>query len=183
MTSMKWLALVAGVAAASSGSALAQLPAFVEFRVPKPPTVAAGDSGAYLSYELHITNHTATPVTLKRVEARFAERSLLTLADSALLGALTRPGTTPATLALADRPTIAGGSRANVFLWVPVDKASPPASVSHRLTFARDSTTAMLEGAVTPVDRNPVRISPPLKGEWLAGNGPSNASGHRRSQL
>lgn len=160
----------------------AQLPTFVEFRVPKAPTVAAGDSGAYLSYELHITNYTAAPLSLKRAEVRAGDQTLLALQDSALLGTLTRPGTPPA-FPVAERPTIAGGSRANLYLWVKVDKAHPPASLTHRLTFARDTATLMLEGAVTAVDRSPVRIGAPLRGEWMAANAPSNESGHRRTQL
>jgi murein DD-endopeptidase MepM/ murein hydrolase activator NlpD len=56
--------------------------------------------------------------------------------------------------------------------------------VVHRLTLQRgDSAAFVLEGAATPVDPAPVRIGAPLRGEWLAANGPSNASGHRRTPL
>ena len=169
--------------APAAAYAQAQLPPFVEFRVPKAPTVAAGDSGAFLSYELHVTNLVATPLTLRRVEVRDGGRTLLDLRDSTLLGALTRPGTTPASMPVAERPNIAGGSRANLFLWVTVDKTNPPAILTHRLTFARDTTTSVLDGAITPVDRTPVRVGAPLRGEWMAANGPSNVSGHRRTAL
>src|SRR5262245_48136760 len=41
-----------------------------------------------------------------------------------------------------------------------------------------------LEAARVAVGQKPVVISPPLRGgEWLAGNGPSNTSGHRRALI
>src|SRR6185503_3676767 len=58
------------------------------------------------------------------------------------------------------------------------------ARVKQRLTFQRpDSTTEALEGTIVSVERSVVAISPPVKGEWAAFNGPSNASGHRRLVL
>lgn len=43
----------------------AQIPASIEFRVPKTPTLAVGDSGAFLAYELNVCTRTA-PVTVRR---------------------------------------------------------------------------------------------------------------------
>jgi murein DD-endopeptidase MepM/ murein hydrolase activator NlpD len=41
-----------------------------------------------------------------------------------------------------------------------------------------------VETPAIPIGKNPVEISPPLRGgEWLAANGPSNNSGHRRSMI
>jgi hypothetical protein len=50
---------------------------------------------------------------------------------------------------------------------------------------ANDSTAQplTLEGGATRVERNIVVIGPPLRGDWAALNGPSNASGHRRLVL
>src|SRR5439155_1069942 len=77
-----------------------------------------------------------------------------------------------------------GGPPAYVYLWIPVDRGRPPAHLRHRLTFQRDSiTTEVLEGTTIPVERAAVAISPPVRGEWAAFNGPSNASGHRRLVL
>jgi murein DD-endopeptidase len=176
----------AGLATAVVGTvhAQVQIPASIEFRVPKPPTVASGDSGAFLSYELQITNLTLTPVTLKRVEvvsANDTTRPLLSLSDSVMLRTLTRPGLN---VPPSERANIAGGTRANVFLWVPVLRTALPQSVRHRLTLQRgDSAAFVLDGAVTQVERQAVQIRAPLRGEWLAANGPSNASGHRRTAL
>src|SRR5262249_39905910 len=78
---------LAAVAAAAAGvmsacDAHGQIPSSVEFRVPKAPTVAVSDSGAFLGYELFVTNLTPTPMTLRRVEVLSAGKVLATLADA-----------------------------------------------------------------------------------------------------
>jgi hypothetical protein len=169
------------------------IPPQIEFRVPKPPTVATGDSGSMLLYELHITNLTPDVMALRRLEVVRGDTpatSLLTVVDTALTRILTRPGST---IMPSARLNIAGGSRAMVYLLVPVPTPAPSA-VFHRLTFQKmrmdsgqrlvaDSVPQALDGAMVGVDRNTPRIGAPLRGEWLAGNGPSNQSGHRRTQL
>jgi len=158
-----------------------QIPPSVEFRVPKTPTVAFTDSGAVLAYELFVTNLTAMPMTLRRVEVVSAGKVLSSLsdADTSLQRATSRVTQIP----VADRLKLDGGARAIVYLWVPVDRANPPAQLRHRLTLQRDTVTEVLEGTTTPVERAAVSISPPVRGEWAAFNGPSNASGHRRLVL
>lgn len=180
------LAVVAATAAVviSAREARGQIPPSIEFRVPKTPTVAFTDSGAFVAYEVFVTNLTPTPMTLRRVEV-FAPSAggkvLASLgeADSLLLRSTSRVTQIP----LADRLKLDGGARATVYLWVPVDRANPPAQLRHRLTFQRDTVTEVLEGTTIPVERAAVAISPPVRGEWAAFNGPSNASGHRRLVL
>ena len=177
------LAVAAAAAAVmiSAREAHGQIPPSIEFRVPKTPTVAVSDSGAFVGYELFVTNLTATPMTLKRVEVLSAGQVLATLtdADSSLLRSMSRVTQIP----LADRLKLDGGARATVYLWVPVDRVNPPAQLRHRLTFQRDTVSEILEGTTIPVERSAVAISPPVRGEWAAFNGPSNASGHRRLVL
>ena len=165
----------------SAADAHGQIPPSVEFRVPKTPTVAFTDSGAVLAYELFVTNLTAMPMTLRRVEVVSAGKILSSLsdADTSLQRATSRVTQIP----VADRLKLDGGARAIVYLWVPVDRANPPAQLRHRLTLQRDTVTEVLEGTTTPVERAAVSISPPVRGEWAAFNGPSNASGHRRLVL
>jgi murein DD-endopeptidase len=180
------LAVVTAAAAivTSAREARGQIPPSIEFRVPKTPTVAFTDSGAVVAYELFITNLTPTPMTLSRVEV-FSPgpggKVLASLgeADSLLLRSTSRVTQIP----LANRLKLDGGARAIVYLWVPVDRASPPAQLRHRLTFQRDTITEVLEGTTIPVEHAAVAISPPVRGEWAAFNGPSNASGHRRLVL
>jgi murein DD-endopeptidase len=171
--------------------ALAQtvsLPPFLELRVPKPPTVASADGQAFLAHELHVTNFAADTVTLARVEvlrAGTAGGSLLTVADTALMPIVARPGVSARD---STRLRLAGGTRAVIYLWVPVMGDAPPDSITHRLTIRQhgdDSTsTGQLEGATVPVARQAAPVGPPLRGGvWLTGNGPGNASGHRRALI
>jgi len=165
---------------------VAQIPPSVEFRVPKPPTVAISDSGAFVAYELHVTNLTPAAIRLRRVEVfdpRHADRAFFTLADSSLDRAFAR--VVPRDSG-SERTQINGGARAYVYLWIPVDANTPPATLRHRLTVqhtGRDTSTVTLDGTTIPVEQHAVAISPPVHGEWAALNGPSNASGHRRLVL
>ncbi|HEV8498918.1 MAG TPA: M23 family metallopeptidase [Gemmatimonadaceae bacterium] len=188
------------VATPSAVGAQAQIPPSIEFRVPKAPTVAVSDSGAFVAYELHVTNLTSTPMTLRRVEVidDASHATVMNLADSALLRVIVRPAPV---IPAAQRAKIGAGLRAYVYLWIPVDAAHPPATLRHRLTFRPeradstkapadsskaqppDTTLVVLEGTVTPVAHDVVVISPPVRGEWAAFNGPSNSSGHRRLVL
>lgn len=174
-----------GLAVLAASSLRAQIPPSIEFSVPKPPTIANSDQGAFLSYELHVTNLTATPFTLRSVEVLDAatHAPIFAIADTPLVRAIARPAPQ---IPAAERATIGAGLRAYVYLWVPVDATKPPAKLEHRLTFERgDSTkaTVVLAGTVVPVTRTAVAISPPVHGEWAAFNGPSNVSGHRRLVL
>jgi murein DD-endopeptidase MepM/ murein hydrolase activator NlpD len=125
-------------------------------------------------------------VTLKRVEVLAGDttrRTLLTLADTTLAPNVARPG---ATVPPAERTTLGGGLRAVVYLWIPVDARLAPASVRHRVTVEQGSGDSVrvqsVDGPVIPVTRPAVTIGPPLRaGPWLAANGPSNRSGHRRA--
>ena len=180
--------LLAGLGAREATAQGASLPPPLELRVPKPPTVATADNGSFLAYELHVTSFGAQPVSLKKVDVLAAagdQRVLMSAADSALIVATARPG---ATLTGVERLKLTGGSRAVVYLWVPVDARSAPASIRHRVTIERGSgdsvTTGELEGPVVPVTAEAVVIGPPLRGgPWLTANGPANNTGHRRALI
>jgi hypothetical protein len=167
-------------------AAQAQIPPSVELRVAKAPTLATGDSIPFLAYELHISNLTGIPLTIRRVDVvddANRGRVLHTLQDSTLLPVLSRSLGPPIPPAL--RATIGGGLRAVVYLWIPLGRTDTPTALRHQLTFERivgpDSTrqTVTIDGGVTRVDRDIVVIGPPLRGDWAALNGPSNTSGHR----
>jgi murein DD-endopeptidase MepM/ murein hydrolase activator NlpD len=84
--------------------------------------------------------------------------------------------------------TLGGGLRAVVFLWVPVDGGAVPKSLRNRVTVQTGTgdsvTTQSLDGPLVPIASTPVVIGPPLRGgPWLAANGPSNSSGHRRALI
>jgi biotin carboxyl carrier protein len=174
----------------------AQLPPSVEFRVPKPPTVAVTDSGAFVVYEIHVTNLAGAPLAVRRVDVLDADKKTTSLtlsdgADSSLFRA-TAPvvGSTPR----AERLRIQPGQRSYIYIWLPVDAQHPPARLTNRLTvqqvprdtsrrFAGDTASWTLDGTAIPVTPKAVVIGPPIRGEWAAFNGPGNASGHRRLVL
>src|SRR4029077_12550628 len=169
-------------------------PAF-EVRVPKAPTVMHGGGQTILPYELHITNFTRQPITLQKIEVFSADAAgggptlassaapLFVLTDSALRRSLARP---EPGIPAGERVHIAPGMRAVAYMWVPVG-ATPPRAIRHRLTAAADTGSAtplVLETASVPVNNDLVVIASPLKGSgWLAANGPSAASGHRRAMI
>ena len=186
-------ALVIALAVTARAAVAQQIPPSIEFRVPKTPTIAVSDSGAFIVYELHVTNLTSTPMRLRRVEVLDADKRsvvMATLADSGLLRAITRPAPV---IPVAKRTEIGAGLRAYVYLWIPINKAAAPNRLAHRLTFqrvafdttvvGRDTSTVVLEGTTIPVEREAVVIAPPFRGEWAAFNGPANSSGHRRLVL
>ena len=75
-------------------TAQAQIPSSIEFRVPKPPTVAVNDSGGVLVYELHVTNLTTAPVKLTRVDVLdpSGARRSAALPTARCIRAMARPG-------------------------------------------------------------------------------------------
>ena len=164
------------------------LPPPLELRVPKAPTVAYGAEGPFLAYELHVTNFGAQPLTLRGVDVVTSDPSrevLLTLADSTLDQSLARPGLAPTA---ADRRTLAGGTRAVLYLWVNVDTGVVLTSLRNRVRVEhRNGDTVRvrdLEGPVVPITRVGPIIGPPLRGgPWMAANGPNARSGHRRALI
>jgi hypothetical protein len=83
------------------------------------------------------------------------------------------------------RRVFAGGAWGVVMLWVPVDRAALPASLSHRVTWGVDTGAGPVareqQGGEAPVRRETVTIGPPLRGgPWRAG-GFTNGAPHRRA--
>jgi murein DD-endopeptidase MepM/ murein hydrolase activator NlpD len=179
--------LVAGllVAVARSGAAqLADRPALVEARVPKPPTIASGSGGEFLIYEVHLTNLEGRELKWTRLEVLdgASGATLLTLADSALWRDLVRPA--QGTVTFLDRPRLGGAQRALLYLRVPLGAGTRPASLDHRLTLVDSTGPRTLSLRRLPIAPTAVVIGPPLRGgNWLAANGPGNASGHRRAVI
>src|SRR5262249_36945530 len=72
-----------------------------------------------------------------------------------------------------------------IYAWLSFSSdAEVPATIIHRFNFKVGGypDELSLDCARASVSKRPVLISPPLRGaEWLAANGPSNSSGHRRA--
>lgn len=166
----------------------ADWPVLVDLAVPMPPTPVKANGKAHLFYELNITNLSDEPLRLTRLEVLADETGAVPIAtfqDAELTGQLLRYGN------LADLPDerlIGGGMRAVVFLHLTLEPASVADGLRHRLFFQSGKSNSMeseriAEGEWLPLPATaPIVIAPPLRGAgWLAVNGASNSSIHRRS--
>jgi murein DD-endopeptidase len=165
----------------------------VDVVCPAPPIPVKVDDKRVLVYELHVTNFDTVPLTLKKLEV-FADadrnQPIKTLADAALSAIMTEAGTINGA---KDSPTIGAAKRAVIFLWIELGPGQrTPASLSHRMVFVAGVPTEGSAPTETTLDDFPVAVSqdavpllsPPFAGGvWVAGDGPSNDSGHRRSIL
>jgi murein DD-endopeptidase len=156
-----------------------------------PPTPVRAGGKIQLVYELHVTNFRPENLELTAIEVYKDEgnaKPLVSYRDAELIDLLARPG---APLDLPDKRVIGGGMRAVVFLQLMLNTETDlPRSLHHRLLFkpgGTDPTGAerVVDGASVVVHRStPVAIAPPLRGErWLAANGISNISVHRRALI
>jgi len=146
--------------------------------VPEPPVAVRADGKYRLVYEMHLTSWTSKPIILKSVEV-WSSAKLATLEGEELTKALipSDPKSGPPTI-------ITDGLRVVVLFWITVDEA--PASIHHRvqISLGNSPETLTLDCASLLVGHDPVPLQPPLHGErWLALNGPSNNTHHRRGLM
>ena len=152
------------------------LPLLVD--IPSAPIPVRADGKFRLVYELHVTNAEKKPVTLQRVEV-WNTTKLATIEGDELSKAIK---TIPADV--KEPRTIAPGAHLVVLLWISLDAA--PENIRHRIegTTEGDSAPSGLDLPAVPIRGKAVRIGAPLRGDrWLAANGPSNDTHHRRSWL
>lgn len=154
----------------------------IDARVEQAPVTVTVDGRLQLVYELHITNFRSSDVTLRRIEIVDTDRDAVIgdFAEEALTARLTRPG---APRDLTAKRILAGGLRAVVFVWLPVD--SPPARLTHRITLdaVRDGTPMSVVVTPAAVDvrhETAIVLAPPLRGgPWVALYDPMLMGGHR----
>jgi murein DD-endopeptidase len=169
----------------------------VEVLCPSPPIPVTIGKNRVLVYELHLTNFDVVPLTLKRISifaARENSDPLATLEGEKLSTAMIRIG---APMMMSGGSSAGGGNsrtldpggRNVVFLWIDLPaNQSVPANLRHQLVFSSTPAgtdkpgDATLEDFSVAVDQSPVPVlSPPFDGGiWLAGDGPTNSSDHRR---
>jgi murein DD-endopeptidase len=159
---------------------------FVDVVVPIAPTAFKADGKWHLVYELHLNNMDRWDYKLTKVEALSGDstaRSLVSYSGPELEAVMSRPGQPGAT----EKSKLAGGAMAVVYMWATLDSADAvPATIRQLLTvkigtYPEEMT---VETRPIPVGRGPIAISSPLRGNhWLAGNGPSNTSGHRKALI
>jgi hypothetical protein len=162
-----------------------------EVRIPFAPVPARVNGQTVLAYELHITNFLPREIGLDRIEVLGdgpAREPIVSFQENGLMGAIRQYG---APSQPADPRKIPGGFRAVVYIWVTFDKAEAvPRALRHKLSFSVPGSDGKMEDrhleiAGPEVSRTapPVLSAPLGDGIWLAGNGPSNASLHRRAAI
>jgi murein DD-endopeptidase len=166
----------------------------VEVVCPAAPIPVRIGEQRVLVYELHITNFDTVPLVLKRVEVFANEENsgaLGTLTDTALAADMIRVGEAmpmgSANGGVKDTRFIEPGRRTVIFFWIALQSDRlAPSSLKHRMVFssaAESATEATVEDFQVPVSQDSVpTLTPPFKGGvWLAGEGPTNDSNHRRA--
>ncbi len=144
------------------------LDAPIDVTIPAAPSPLRSKGATQLAYELRIASF--APATLDRVIVSAGTRTLATFDDKAL-GDM-----------MGDRK-LGAGRVATVFVWIDVDGAVP-AKLEHQITVAVGDTKLTVAGPIATVGAAPRVFAPPLRGtRWVAGNGPSNTSGHRRALI
>ena len=155
--------------------------------IPIAPTAFKADGKWHLVYELHISNLDRWEYAFTRIEvvaADAAQKSLASFSGVELDGMFIHPGRSNS----EKISRLAPGEFGVVFLWVTFDEHEDvPAAIAQRISVRVGDYPEALS-IVTPattVNKNPVAvISSPLAGQdWLAANGPSNTSLHRRALI
>jgi Peptidase family M23 len=183
-------------------------PSPVEVVSPKPPTAVVIEGKRVLVYELHITNFGPSSLTLTglQVFASGGERSLNEKANGdklanysgSSLSELLRPVDESSQMGESSHSAQSNpgqldiGRRVIAFLYVTAPDGLRISALRHRFSFevadplrskGTPNDESALDGIIVPVlQQSPLVLAPPFKnGVWLAGNGPSNTSVHRRS--
>ena len=159
----------------------------VEITVPADTYRFVGSDGrSHFCYEVVLTNldRKGRKLTLIRVEIIDPANSgtnLATFAGPDLEKILEHPGA--AELGARGRE-FASGSRATLWVWLTIEPAQKIAHISHRFTFGIEGVDGekILECCSTNVVGQIETIPAPFRGgNWVAANGPSNTSDHRRA--
>ncbi|GAB3024277.1 M23 family metallopeptidase [Bowmanella dokdonensis] len=155
-----------------------------DIRIPVPliPVPVAGTQ--HLVYELHLSNFSAKPLILQRLEVLDAKNKTV-IADLDAPALATRLGRPGAGQYLTDAPTLAAGMSGVLYLELPLTDPIPQA-LEHQITFRSPEQDPGLADAVRSVPvpvhgGQAVVLGPPLRGgPWAAVYHPSWQRGHRR---
>jgi hypothetical protein len=144
-----------------------------------------------LAYELHVTNFLSREISLNRIQvfgADIDQGPIASYEEKDLINPIRRYGVASEP---ADARKISAGLSAVIYMWVAIDKPKTvPHSLRHKLSFSVPAADDKQENRYLDISGPEVSrvadlvISPPLgNGTWVAGNGPSNPSPHRRAAL
>ena len=182
---MRLFLAVAGLMCAAAAQTPSAIP--LDIKIPVSPAPFASKEKLHYVYEVHLANfdRRGRTMTLSRVEVLDDQgKPLATLGAEDLKPSLMQPGLAQG----ADVGQLTAGRHAVLFMWVSIAEGDPrPSSLQHRFVVtvdgvAGDNTVECCRAQIPRSD--PLMIAPPLRGGgWLAGNGPSNTSEHRRALL
>lgn len=155
--------------------------------VPPSPVAFKADGKWHLVYELHVANMDRWDYAFTRIDVLPGDATQETLASfsgSELDGMFSHPGLPGAEKVAKLVP----GEFGAIFMWVTFDKLEDvPASITHRISVKIGDYPEAYSVVTLPTsaNKNPVVvISSPLTGsDWVAANGPSNTSLHRRALI
>jgi murein DD-endopeptidase MepM/ murein hydrolase activator NlpD len=149
----------------------------VDINVPVAPVPFPGHGGGInMVYELHLTNVSPIELHISRIEVTDGNAKLAAYEGKDLNEILEQFGAdTP------DRRAVKPGMRVAAFVWVRINpRAAVPQTLHNRMMV----DGFPVESTVTVSSAKPPVLGPPLRGsDWLAANGPSNTSGHRRALI
>lgn len=169
---------------------------WIDLDVPFAPKAVNANQQKHLVYELFLHNSSAYPLVIHKVEVLPASQRLPVEAAQPLCvyeGKELQGNTLylEENLRHALHQEFSSQKLACVFIWITLEgRQSPPARLYHRVHFTMQlpglgSANEVIGGGLVTLEDSPLLVlAPPLKGEnWLALNGPSNLSEHRRALL
>ena len=171
----------------SQATAQSSMPSPAVLEVPFAPIPVKAMDSINLVYELHVTNFSRADLTLTGLEVLADDARAASLASYRDADLLKRLEVISSSAGSEEKNIVGGGQRAILFLMISTDASNAPGALRHRLFFNSTSAESgdqerIVEGMRVAVQNvNPLIIGSPLRGRWLAGNGLSNDTGHRRS--
>jgi hypothetical protein len=182
-----WKGLICALILTRLSQAAPTWPPQLEMRVPFEPTAFPSDGRTYLTYELYLTNFSANPITLRRVEALDADDSAaapIAAFEGSQLDVLVQSIGAQSADGKSDPHQVAGGRSVVVFLWMAIEHGLRVPNTLRQRVITSEFTA---EGAVVTTHHTKLlSLGPPVTGnDWLADDGPSNdpENHHRRGIL
>ena len=164
-----------------------EAPVPIQILIPTPPTAFRGDTQWRLCYEIYLTNLSSSSWTVRHIEVKNESGApLLTVQGKELDRVLSHPALAPGSnTGLAAE--IGPGEAVIAYMWIDLVNDAPiPTHLQHQfgLTKSGDKNNYDLDAPMTVVSNKLPEIVSPLRGKnWLAFNGPSNTSLHRRTMI
>lgn len=162
-------------------------PAPLQLSVLVPPSAFRGAGQWHLCYEIYLNNLSPYSWTVESIEAKSDKgATLLKVSGTGLDGVLFHPAIQPGKKG-GPAADIAPGESVVAFLWIDLPAGAPiPARLQHKFTVQKpgDENNYVVAAPTTAVSTQLPEIVSPLRGNnWVAGNGPSNTSAHRRALI